>query len=182
MIIITTIQSGMKYGIIMACLASLIILIMDIVCVPNLVVNEYFEQDLILAGVLILTAWPLGFYVKVENEHIEKLESLVNKDGLTDVYNHRFFHDALSKKVIECEEENEALSMIFIDIDYFKHYNDLYGHQKGDQVLKTIGEILKNNTRKEDIVARYGGEEFSVLLPNTSEEEAINIAENIRKK
>ncbi|EDT84060.1 diguanylate cyclase [Clostridium botulinum] len=182
MIIITTIQSGMKYGIIMACLASLIILIMDIVCVPNLVVNEYFEQDLILAGVLILTAWPLGFYVKVENEHIEKLESLVNKDGLTDVYNHRFFHDALSKKVIECEEENEALSMIFIDIDYFKHYNDLYGHQKGDQVLKTIGEILKNNTRKEDIVARYGGEEFSVLLPNTSEEEAINIAENIRGK
>ncbi len=91
MIIITTIQSGMKYGIIIACLASFIILIMDIVCAPNLVVNEYFEQDLILAGVFILTAWPLGFYVKVENEHIEKLESLVNKDGLTDVYNHRFF-------------------------------------------------------------------------------------------
>ncbi|EQB3098790.1 bifunctional diguanylate cyclase/phosphohydrolase [Clostridium botulinum] len=182
MIIITTIQSGMKYGIIIACLASFIILIMDIVCAPNLVVNEYFEQDLILAGVFILTAWPLGFYVKVENEHIEKLESLVNKDGLTDVYNHRFFHDALSKEVIECEEKNEALSMIFIDIDYFKHYNDLYGHQKGDQVLKTIGEILKNNTREEDIVARYGGEEFAVLLPNTSEQDAINIAEKIRKK
>ncbi|MEL5898186.1 diguanylate cyclase [Clostridium sporogenes] len=182
MIIITTIQSGMKYGIIIACLASLIILIMDIVCVPNLVVNEYFEQDLILAGVFILTAWPLGFYVKVENEHIKKLESLVNKDGLTNVYNHRFFHDALSKEIIECEEKNEALSMIFIDIDYFKHYNDLYGHQKGDKVLKTIGEILKNNTREEDIVARYGGEEFAVLLPNTPEKEAINIAERIREK
>ncbi|KEJ04318.1 diguanylate cyclase [Clostridium botulinum A2B7 92] len=182
MIIITTIQLGMKQGIIIACLASFIVLIMDIVCAPNLVVNEYFEQDLILAGVFILTAWPLGFYVKVENEHIEKLESLVNKDGLTDVYNHRFFHDALSKEVIECEEKNEALSMIFIDIDYFKHYNDLYGHQKGDQVLKTIGEILKNNTRKEDIVARYGGEEFAVLLPNTSEQDAINIAEKIRRK
>ncbi|ENK0838419.1 diguanylate cyclase [Clostridium botulinum] len=182
MIIITTIQSGMKYGIIIACLASLIILIMDIVCVPNLVVNEYFEQDLILAGVFILTAWPLGFYVKVENEHIKKLESLVNKDGLTNVYNHRFFHDALSKEIIECEEKNEALSMIFIDIDYFKHYNDLYGHQKGDRVLKTIGEILKNNTREEDIVARYGGEEFAVLLPNTPEKEAINIAERIREK
>ncbi|WP_434297458.1 bifunctional diguanylate cyclase/phosphohydrolase [Clostridium sporogenes] len=182
MIIITTIQSGMKYGIIIACLASLIILIMDIVCVPNLVVNEYFEQDLILAGVFILTAWPLGFYVKVENEHIKKLESLVNKDGLTNVYNHRFFHDTLSKEIIECEEKNEALSMIFIDIDYFKHYNDLYGHQKGDKVLKTIGEILKNNTREEDIVARYGGEEFAVLLPNTPEKEAINIAERIREK
>ncbi|EPY2275880.1 bifunctional diguanylate cyclase/phosphohydrolase [Clostridium sporogenes] len=181
-IIITTIQLGMKQGIIIACLASLIILIMDIACVPNLIVNEYFEQDLILAGVFILTAWPLGFYVKVENQHIKKLESLANKDGLTDVYNHRFFHDALSKEVIECEEKNEALSMLFIDIDYFKHYNDLYGHQKGDKVLKTIGEILKNNTREGDIVARYGGEEFAILLPNTSEEEAINIAEKIRRK
>ncbi|NFG96324.1 diguanylate cyclase [Clostridium sporogenes] len=181
-IIITTIQLGMKQGIIIACLASLIILIMDVICVPNLIINEYFEQDLILAGVFILTAWPLGFYVKVESEHIKKLESLVNRDGLTDVYNHRFFHDALSKEIIECEEKNEALSMIFIDIDYFKHYNDLYGYQKGDKVLKTIGEILKNNTREGDIVARYGGEEFAVLLPNTSEEEAINIAEKIRRK
>ncbi len=72
--------------------------------------------------------------------------------------------------------------MIFIDIDYFKHYNDLYGHQKGDKVLKTIGDILKNNTREGDIVARYGGEEFAVLLPNTPEKEAINIAEKIRRK
>lgn len=104
-IIITTIQLGMKQGIIIACLASLIILIMDVICVPNLIINEYFEQDLILAGVFILTAWPLGFYVKVENEHIKKLESLVNRDGLTDVYNHRFFHDALSKEIIECEEK-----------------------------------------------------------------------------
>ncbi|EJP6472629.1 diguanylate cyclase [Clostridium botulinum] len=182
MIIITTIQSGMKYGIVTACLASLIILIMDIICVPNLIVNEYFEQDLILSGVFILTAWPLGFYVKVESEHIKKLESLVNKDGLTNVYNHRFFHDALSKEIIECKEKNQALSMIFIDIDYFKHYNDLYGHQKGDKVLRVIGEILKNNTRKEDIVARYGGEEFAILLPNTEEKEAMNTAEKIRKK
>ncbi|MGO5091407.1 bifunctional diguanylate cyclase/phosphohydrolase [Clostridium sp. LCP25S3_F10] len=182
MIIITTIQSGMKYGIVTACLASLIILIMDIICVPNLIVNEYFEQDLILAGVFILTAWPLGFYVKVESEHIKKLESLVNKDGLTNVYNHRFFHDALSEEIIECKEKNQALSMVFIDIDYFKHYNDLYGHQKGDSVLRIIGEILKNDTREEDIVARYGGEEFAILLPNTEEKEAMNIAEKIRKK
>ncbi|WP_251861160.1 diguanylate cyclase [Clostridium sp. Marseille-Q2269] len=182
MIIITTIQSGMKQGIIIACLASLIILIMDIICVPNLIVNEYFEQDLILAGVFILTAWPLGFYVKVESEHIEKLESLVNKDGLTEVYNHRFFHDALSKEIVRCKNNNKVLSMIFIDIDYFKNYNDLYGHQKGDEVLKAIGKILRDNTRKEDIVARYGGEEFSILLYDTEEEEAINIAENIRKE
>lgn len=182
MIIITTIQSGMKHGIMIACLSSLIILIMDIICVPNLIVNEYFEQDLILAGVFILIAWPLGFYVKVESEHIEKLESLVNKDGLTEVYNHRFFHDTLSKEIVRCKNNNKVLSMIFIDIDYFKHYNDLYGHQKGDEVLKAIGKILRDNTRIEDIVARYGGEEFSILLYDTEEEEAIDIAENIRKE
>ena len=71
--------------------------------------------------------------------------------------------------------------MIFIDIDYFKHYNDLYGHQKGDEVLKNIGKILRENIRKEDIVARYGGEEFAILLPNIKEDEAIIIADNIRK-
>ncbi|EJO5346333.1 diguanylate cyclase [Clostridium botulinum] len=181
-IIILTIQLGMKHGITIACLASFIILAMDILSVPNLEVNEYFEQDLILAGVFILTAWSLGFYVKVENEHIKELESLANKDGLTGVYNHRFFHDSLNKKIIKCKTNDEVLSMIFIDIDYFKHYNDLYGHQKGDKVLKTIGDILKNNTREEDVVARYGGEEFAILLSNILEKDAINIAERIRKK
>ena len=72
--------------------------------------------------------------------------------------------------------------MIFIDIDYFKIYNDLNGHQKGDEVLKSIGIILKNSIRKDDIVARYGGEEFAIILPNTSEMDAIKLAEEIRSK
>lgn len=71
--------------------------------------------------------------------------------------------------------------MIFIDIDYFKQYNDINGHQKGDYVLKKIGKIIKENSRKEDIPARYGGEEFSIILPETNEEKALNIAENLRK-
>lgn len=80
------------------------------------------------------------------------------------------------------EVENEKLSLIFMDIDYFKHYNDLYGHQKGDEALKKIGKLLKNIARENDLVARYGGEEFAIILPNTSEEEATKIAERIRNK
>lgn len=181
-IITATIQSGMKQGIIVATISSVIILTMDIVCAPKAPVNQYFENDLILAGIFFLTAWPLGFYVRIESNHIKKLESLVNEDGLTCVYNHRFFHEALSEKIRSCEEEKSPISMIFIDIDYFKYYNDLYGHQKGDDVLRIIGCMLKSNVGKEDIVARYGGEEFAVILPNTSEKDAVKIAENIRSK
>lgn len=181
-IITTTIQSGMKQGIIVACVSSASILIMDLVCVNQPGVNYYFENDLILAGVFILTAWPLGFYVKTESDHINMLQDLANEDGLTGLYNHRYFHDALSQKVKLHEKENKPISLVFIDIDYFKHYNDLYGHQKGDEVLRAIGAILRANTRERDIAARYGGEEFALILPDTTEQDALVIAENIRSE
>lgn len=181
-IITTTIQSSMKQGVIIACISSIIVLIIDYVYGPHSGENIYFEKDLIMAGVFILTAWPLGFYVKTESDHIRKLENLANEDGLTEVYNHRFFHEALREKLLSYEKDNRPISLIFIDIDHFKHYNDLYGHQKGDEVLKIIGLLLKNSVRKGDIVARYGGEEFAIILPDTSEEDGIKIAENIRCK
>lgn len=180
-IITTTIQSGMKQGMIVACVSSFGILAMDIFCAPNLAVNQYFQNDLIIAGVFVLTAWPLGFYVKIANEHIEELKNLANVDGLTGVYNHRYFHEILKEKIVSCEKGKTPISMIFMDIDYFKNYNDLYGHQSGDEVLKTIGNLLKKAIRKDDIAARYGGEEFALILPDTSEKEAIKVAENIRK-
>lgn len=176
----STIQLGLKSGITIAGISSLAILIMDIVCMPNVTVNKNFQNDLILSGIFLLTAWPLGFYVKIEGEHISKLEDLVNKDGLTGVFNHRYFHDSLKEKIILSEKNGEPISMIFVDIDYFKHYNDLYGHQRGDEVLRTIGNILKKNIRSTDIAARYGGEEFALILPNTTEEQALLIADRIR--
>lgn len=180
-IMTSTIQLGLKSGITVAIISSVLILGMDIVCFEISGVNKYFQNDLILSGIFILTAWPLGFYVKIEGEHINKLEELVNKDGLTRVYNHRYFHDTLKEKVALSKKSNKPISMIFVDIDYFKHYNDLNGHQMGDEVLRIIGEILKENLRENDIAARYGGEEFGIILPDTEEKEAVLIADNIRK-
>ncbi|HEY8892075.1 MAG TPA: diguanylate cyclase [Clostridium sp.] len=182
-IIAATIQQGLKQGMIVACISSTFILALDLIMVTsNAQVNQFFENDLILTGVFILTAWPLGFYVKIENEHIRKLESLANEDGLTGLYNHRFFYDALEGIMKVCEKENKPVAMIFIDIDYFKNYNDVNGHQMGDEVLKTIGLMLKNSFRKDDIVARYGGEEFAIIFPNTSEIDATKLAEKLRSK
>jgi len=181
-IITSTLQQGMKQGMIVACVSSFFILTLDIIMAPNVQINQYFENDIILAGVFILTAWPLGFYVKLENEHIRKLECLANEDGLTGLYNHRFFYDALGEIMKISEKENSTVSMMLLDIDYFKIYNDQNGHQMGDEVLRTIGFILKNSFRKGDVVARYGGEEFVIILPNTSEAEAIRLAEELRIK
>ena len=117
-IIAATIQQGMKQGIIVACISSFFILALDLIMgASNAQVNQYFENDLILAGVFILTAWPLGFYVKIENEHIRKLEGLANEDGLTGIYNHRFFYDALGGIMKTCEKENK---FSFNDINRYR--------------------------------------------------------------
>ncbi len=179
-ILTSSIQSGMKQGMSISIISSAVILAIDMIYAPGASVNQYFENDLILSGVFLLTAWPLGFYVKIEKEHIEKLEGIVNIDGLTEVFNHRYFHEAMKEKISIGEQAGSPVALVFIDIDYFKYYNDLYGHLMGDEVLKKIGAILKRNARSGDIVARYGGEEFAVIMPDTQEEEALAAAERIR--
>lgn len=181
-IITSTIQSGIKVGIFMSIVSTLLLLIMDVVYLPNETINVYFEDDLIMGAVFFLTSWPLGYYVKVEKDHIKNLQELANIDGLTGLYNHRVFHDRLNEEINLCEEKNSTLSMIFMDVDNFKNYNDLYGHIKGDELLKKISVILTGLLSEKFIIARYGGDEFGILLPDTNEEEAILNAELIRKK
>lgn len=103
------------------------------------------------------------------------------RDSMTLLYNHTFFKMRLKEEAMEFQRENlRPLSLIMIDIDFFKNYNDKNGHPKGDIVIRGIADVLKKNTRTADIVARYGGEEFAILMPNTHLADAVAKAEAIR--
>ncbi len=112
-----------------------------------------------------------------EKEHYKELSIL---DGLTDIYNHRYFHEELEHEIERAERYRFEISLLMIDIDDFKIYNDTYGHLAGDQVLKKMARIFTEVVRKVDIVARYGGEEFAVVLPQTGKNEASTLAQRIR--
>lgn len=111
----------------------------------------------------------------------KRLERQAITDGLTGIFNHRFFYEVLNKNFAESKRHNYMLSCIMIDIDYFKIFNDTFGHKMGDQILMNVADIIEKSVREEDIVARYGGEEFVALLPQTSKEMALIVAERIRR-
>lgn len=110
-----------------------------------------------------------------------ELQKLVNVDGLTQVANRRCFDTRLELEWQRLSREAQPISLILFDIDYFKRYNDSYGHQTGDDCLTLVAQTVKKTlARPADLVARYGGEEFAVILPNTDEKGAITVAEQIR--
>ena len=103
-------------------------------------------------------------------------------DNLTDLYNMRYFNMHLESEIIlDKLDSNKKFGLVMIDIDNFKYFNDTYGHQMGDLVLKVVASILKNSVRSSDIVARYGGEEMIVLLRGASLKDSLNVAEKIKK-
>lgn len=179
-IISSSIEFSMKIGVLISAASSIIILLIDLFFAPKSVSNINFESDLVLVCAFMIISWTIGFYVKLVNQYIGVLKNLANKDGLTGLYNHRYFYECLTDLIKK--SKNKSLSLLFIDIDYFKYYNDINGHQKGDQVLKDISKILTNCVRKNDVISRYGGEEFAILLPSTSENGALKVAERIRSE
>ena len=112
---------------------------------------------------------------------VSQLEREAQTDFLTGLYNKRVLMDILSHELEQNRRYDRPLSVLFIDIDDFKAYNDAYGHVAGDMVLKKVAEILKASTRQADFAGRYGGEEFVVILPGTAKEDALAVAERIRQ-
>ena len=109
------------------------------------------------------------------------LRDLAVKDGLTGLYNHQYFQEAAAREVARCQRYGGVFSLLFLDIDHFKKYNDANGHPAGDELLKNLAELLLKRLRESDVVARYGGEEFVVLLPNTTKPNALICAEDMRR-
>jgi len=152
-----------------------------------------------LIGILALgTKWSDGLYspedielvksmanqagIIIENaQHYAQAIVWANTDGLTGLYNHRHFHECLEREIARGSRFGTVFSLIMLDIDLFKTYNDNYGHVAGDDVLRRIGLCIESSIRTVDMAFRYGGEEFTVILPGTRLNEASKVTERIRK-
>lgn len=121
----------------------------------------------------------LGIRLHEREIALEEQTELANKDGLTKLFNHRYFKNTLNREIKLAQRHGGPLSLIMLDVDHFKKFNDTYGHQQGDEVLRHLSVLLMQCARDTDVVARYGGEEFSLVLPQTDNEGATILAQRI---
>ncbi len=121
--------------------------------------------------------------VCIENSlNQERFKHLSLVDMLTRVKNRRYFFQALARELARTIRAQQSIACLFIDVDHFKQINDQFGHETGDHALKQVAQVIQCQLRQSDLLARFGGEEFTVLLPNTSRDDALDIAERIRNQ
>jgi diguanylate cyclase (GGDEF)-like protein len=155
--------------------------------------REWTDLDLIrlkLVGEIITNALKnINYKQELQQAQLQlinanqKLNELANTDGLTNIANRRRFDKTLENEISRCARQNQPVSLIICDIDYFKLYNDNYGHQQGDEVLKLVADKLNTLCKRQgDLAARYGGEEFALILPATDSEHSTNFATLIKNE
>ncbi len=113
---------------------------------------------------------------------LEQTRRMANTDGLTGLYNHRYLQERLKQEVERAERYGCPLSVVMGDLDHFKNFNDTFGHPRGDKLLIAVSAALRQLSRASDVLARYGGEEFTMILPETTAEEARILAERARQR
>src|SRR5205823_2560884 len=113
--------------------------------------------------------------------HFERARNLANVDGLTGIYNRRYFEQRILEELERSLRYYGSMALLMIDIDQFKKLNDEFGHLLGDEVLRQVSSIFEQHLRKLDVVCRYGGEEFAILVPETPGSRAVGVAEKLRK-
>jgi len=136
--------------------------------------DEELEQLSILSNIISIAVANASLYREVEQ--------LSYTDAMTELHNFRYFELRLKEEVIRHKRNKTGISLLILDVDHFKNYNDTLGHQAGDEVLRNLGRVLKDTVRENDIVARYGGEEFAIILPAVDSQGALILADRIREK
>jgi two-component system, cell cycle response regulator len=136
------------------------------------------DGDLIKIGRSILKFLTGG---NIENAYHEEIYRLTTVDGLTQIYNKRYFMEVLDREISRAHRYGRTLSLIMFDIDHFKQVNDTFGHLAGDYVLRHLASVIKSRIRREDIMSRYGGEEFAIILPEIDAYNARHLADKIRR-
>ncbi len=142
---------------------------------------ENLWLEVVYPLIFSIAAFTFAYIVKylIKSRDFEQQYKLATTDGLTELYNHRYFQEQIRMQIEQSKRYNHNFSLIIIDIDFFKKFNDTFGHQSGDAVLRQVAQTLKRNVRATDIVCRYGGEEMSIILPNTGKDEAFSTAQKI---
>ncbi|MBI4774421.1 MAG: diguanylate cyclase [Deltaproteobacteria bacterium] len=142
----------------------------------------------VLSCLPMLTVFPLHIGMISHRLSLElsrqkrQLESLSQTDGMSDLYNRRYWEELVGIEFHRCKRSKGSSSLILIDIDHFKDINDRYGHATGDEVIRDIAKLLRAGLRQTDIVGRFGGDEFGIVLPDTDAGGACTVAEKLRKK
>lgn len=130
----------------------------------------------------LLTALASYAVVAIQNARLyETAQRMAITDGLTELYNHRYLYESLGRVIDRARRDGQPVGLIMLEIDQFKRYNDLYGHQSGDEALRTVAGLLRRGSRPSDIVARYGGDEFMVVLPGAGKAVAQETADRLRR-
>jgi diguanylate cyclase (GGDEF)-like protein len=138
---------------------------------------RYRQTDLDILAILVNMA-----VIAYKNiKQFKNIEELSYTDSITGLYNYRYFYKRLTEEVFRAKRFSRKLALVIFDIDDFKIYNDSYGHQTGDQLLKQLGDLLLSTVRSIDVVSRYGGEEFCVIMPESDQEECLKFMERLRK-
>jgi diguanylate cyclase (GGDEF)-like protein/putative nucleotidyltransferase with HDIG domain len=139
--------------------------------------DNYGEEHLRLITALVRQAG-----IVIENAQLYSMaKERANIDELTGLFNHRYFHQRLDEEIARSSRFGEVFSLLIMDLDFFKSYNDINGHQYGDEILKKVGAIIKNSIRNIDMAFRYGGDEFAIILPQTATDGAMKLTDRIHQ-
>jgi diguanylate cyclase (GGDEF)-like protein len=140
-------------------------------------------RGLLHGGIILLVMIIVRQYLTLrENSSLyEEMRQVATTDSLTKVYNRHFFNEILPIRMVQARQRRQPLSVLLVDVNDFKIYNDTYGHLKGDAALKTVARLLVHNLRPADQTARFGGDEFVVILPNTDRNGAEAVARRVRQ-
>ncbi len=173
----------LSYSTIFAVLSTTLFLIAYLFITYYVIDLHNIWIPVVIPTIAIILSFALSFLTKylIKSRDFDYQYKLATIDGLTELYNHRYFQDTLKNTIEIAKRYEQPFSLIITDIDFFKKINDTYGHQAGDAILKQVAQVLKRNSRSTDVVCRYGGEEMSIILPNTNAEEATFNAERLRK-
>lgn len=175
-VVVAALSYGTKKSYLWAAIATVGIIIINVIKRA-----QYIDVDILAISAFWLFAWLLGKMTEAGIEIREELQKQASFDGLTGVFNHRVFYSLLDEYFLKAKVANKSLALIMIDVDFFKYYNDAYGHQKGDIVLKKLARMIEEKVGNPGLCARYGGDEFAVILPDGNGKDGVELGESIRQ-